>query len=175
MSALIEVSEKIAAWPIRNRCKPFETQGMSVMNRTVPICLLVAVTFVARVHAEIEPLSPEQLKAKASHIAIGDVKLICTEVVKDGDWLNTVGVVEIRVTKLEKGSKIETGESVYVRFLRHEWIGKGDPPPHYSGHRLPKKGDSVRVYLKHNDGGYDALLPNGFEVLPKATGPKAKP
>jgi lysophospholipase L1-like esterase len=109
-------------------------------------------------------LGKEQL-ASAASIAVGTVKAIYTEETKDARWIKIAGVVEIQVGKLEKGDKIEAGDLVYVRFWQEHWIGKGNPPPYGSGHGLPKKGDKVRVYLDKKDGGYEALLPNGFEVI----------
>jgi hypothetical protein len=32
----------------------------------------------------------------------------------------------------------------------------------------------VRVYLEKKEGGYDALLPNGFEVITKRSAPQGK-
>ncbi|MEI8382022.1 MAG: hypothetical protein WCJ09_17970 [Planctomycetota bacterium] len=145
------------------------------MKRVVTVCLLVSVAFVATVHAEIEPKSKEQLQSGSTDIAIGTVKMIYTEETKDAQWHKTVGVIEIAVSKLEKGDKLALGDSVYARFWTQHWIGKGNPPPFGTGHHLPKKGDEVRVYLERKDGGYDALLPNGLEVITKAKGPKAKP
>lgn len=144
------------------------------MKRVATVCLLV-VAFVATVHAEIAPKSKEQLQSGSTDIAIGTVKMIYTEETKDEQWHKTVGVIEIAVSKLEKGDKLALGDSVYARFWTQHWIGKGNPPPSGSGHHLPKKGDEVRVYLERKNGGYDALLPNGLEVITKAKGPKAKP
>src|SRR5436190_19132244 len=137
------------------------------MKRTVATGLMIVAALVATGHAEIEPQSPEQLKAQASHVALGEVKMIFTDAVKDAQWLKTAGVVEIQVSKLEKGEKVDPGDAIYARFWRQEWIGKGDPPPFGSGHHLPKKGDKVRVYLKRNAGGYEARLLNGFEGMAK--------
>jgi hypothetical protein len=146
-----------------------------MMKRTVTVCLLTAMACMAIAHADIPLQSKEELRAEATHIALGTVTAIYTEETKDAQWLKTSGVVEVRVNKLEKGDKIGTGDSVYARFWKEAWIGKGDPPPFGPGHHLPKKGDAVRVYLKKNNGGYDALLPNGFESIPKSTDSKAVP
>lgn len=146
------------------------------MKRPFLASILVVIGGVIAVRAEIVPRSPDELREGASHIATGKVRLIATEVVRDSNWERTAGVVEIQVTRLEKGEGIEAGDCVYARFWREAWIGKGNPPPFGSGHRLPRKGDMVRAFLNKNDGGYDALLPNGFEILPKATNPpKSEP
>ena len=139
------------------------------------VCALVAIVFFATVQAAIPNRSKEQLHADATHISIGTVTAIYTEEVKEGQWSKTSGVVEIHVSKLEKGDKIEVGDSVYARFWNEAWIGKGDPPPFGSGHHLPKKCDTVRVYLKKANGRYDALLPNGFETITNSPESKTAP
>lgn len=138
------------------------------MTLKLTACLLVAFTSCAVARAEIAPASPDQLQQGATHIVEGTVKFIGTSPEKDGDWLKTGGVVEIKVDEVKKGKRIEPGDAVYARVWQMSWAGKGNPPPFGSGHHLPKKGDRVRVFLKQNDGGYDALLPNGIEVLGKS-------
>lgn len=145
------------------------------MKRTLSAGLLVIAAGLATVQAEIAPMSPAELQKQASHIALGKVKVIYSEITNDGTWESTGGVVEIEVTKLEKGDKIEAGECIYARYWRKRWIGVGDPPPFGSGHHLPKKGDTVRVHLVKKDGGYDTLLPNGIEVIPETKKSKDNP
>jgi hypothetical protein len=129
------------------------------------VCIAAAFTAIA--YAEVPFLSQAQLQEDATQIVVGKVKMIAVEEDKSDRFINHVGVVEIQISKVEKGDAIETGDSVYARFWTQQFIGKGPPPPSSSGHRLPKKGDTVRVYLEKKDGGYDTLLPNGFEVIPK--------
>lgn len=136
------------------------------MKLAIAVSLLIAVSTIGIVHGEIPNQPKEKLQARATHIVTGTVKLIAAEEVNDGKFLHQVGVVEIRVSEVEKGEKIESGDAVYARFWTQKWIGKGQPPTFGSGHRLPKKGDTVRVYLAKKEGGYDALLPNAFEVIP---------
>jgi hypothetical protein len=136
------------------------------MTRFVAISLLAVILLVAAVvRAEIAPQQPEELQKNASHIVIGTVKFIGSSERRDKEWQRTGGVVEIKVSEVEKGKRIEVGDCVYPRFWTQMWIGKGNPPPYGSGHHLPQVGDRVRVFLKQNDGGYDALLPNGIEVV----------
>jgi hypothetical protein len=138
------------------------------MKRKAAIGLALLVTLVLSVRAEIAPETPEALEKKATHIVSGVVRFIGTAESRDKEWLHTGGVVEIKVSEVKRGKRIESGDCVYARFWRQVWIGKGNPPPYGSGHDLPNKGDRVRVFLKESDGGYDALLPNGIEVLEKA-------
>jgi hypothetical protein len=138
------------------------------MNRfLVAFIAFTATALATAARAEIAPQSSKELQEHATHIITGTVKFIGTEERREGDWLKTGGVVEIKVGKVEKGKRIEPGACVYARFWTQAWVGKGNPPPFGSGHHLPNKGDAVRVYLRQNDGGYDALLPNGFEVVAK--------
>ncbi len=139
------------------------------MKRNVFIPAALAFGLAAIAHAEIPPQSPAELKANASHIVTGDVKLIASEITRNDDWVRAVGVVEIQVAEREKGDRIEPGDCVYARFSTQQWIGKGFPPPYSNEHQLPEKGDRVRAYLKRKDGGYEALLPNGFEVIARAS------
>ena len=138
------------------------------MPRCLPITFVALVAACATARGEIAPQTPEQLEARSTHIAVGEVTAIYTDRTQSGDWLKTVGVIEIRIAELGKGDGLDAGDAVYARFWRQQWRGEGNPPPFGSGHRLPKKGDTVRVYLKQNAGGYDALLPNGIEVISKA-------
>jgi hypothetical protein len=138
------------------------------MNRTLLILASLIVGLAPIARAEIPPLSPEGLKASSTHIVTGDVRLIASEVTRDDEWVTAVGVVEIRVAEREKGDRIEPGDCVYARFSTRQWIGKGNPPPYSNEHQLPRKGDRVRAYLARKDGGYDALMPNGFEVIPRS-------
>jgi hypothetical protein len=138
------------------------------MPRYLPIAFVALVAVCAAARAEIAPQTPEQLLARSTHIAVGEVTAIYSDQTTSGDWLKTVGVVEIRISELAKGEGIDSGDAVYARFWKKQWRGEGNPDPFGSGHRLPKKGDTVRVYLRQNAGGYDALLPNGIEVISKA-------
>lgn len=110
------------------------------MNRNLVHLSNLILGFAAIAHAEIPPRTPAELRANASHIVTGDVRLIASEVVKDDEWVRAVGVVEIRVAEREKGDRIEPGDCVYARFSTQQWIGKGNPPPYSNEHQLPNKG-----------------------------------
>lgn len=144
------------------------------MKRMIRACLLVAGAFVVTAYGDVPQLSKEERQSASTDIAIGTVKVIYTEETKEVKWHNIVGVIEIEVSKVEKGDKLAAGDAVYARFWKQHWIGNGIAPPFADGHVLPKKGDRVRAYLKKNDGGYDLLLPNGFDVIAKAKEQKAK-
>ncbi len=122
-------------------------------------------TIVTMAPAEIPRRSKEALREEASHIVIGKVKAVYTQERKGGDWHETRGVVEIVVSKTEKGEDIKPGDAVYARFWKKRWTGKGNPPTYGSGHKVPDQDQEVRAHLTRNDGGFDALLPNGIEPL----------
>jgi len=118
-------------------------------------------------HAEVPNQSKESLQKHATHIVTGKVALVTEKSTKSGNTNDIKGVCEVTVTACEKGSGIMAGSVVKARYEKSLWIGRGDPPPRSAGHRgIPKKGDTVRVYLsKAKDGEYDAEFPNGFEQI----------
>jgi hypothetical protein len=143
------------------------------MHRILLVSLLwIVATWGGTASAEIAPLTPEQLQSESTHIVVGTLRWIGTEETREPEWLRITGVMEIGVSKVEKGEKIEAGDAIYARFWQVRWIGSGDPPPYGSGHWVPKKGQTVRIYLKQNQGGYDMLLPDGIEVVPQDTSSK---
>ena len=86
-------------------------------------------------------------------------------------------MAEVRVSTVEKGEGIASGETVSVRYWTREWTWFGETPLLPAGHRgLPKEGDRLRVYIArngydgfsydHDDGDNRVIGPNGFEALP---------
>ncbi len=120
---------------------------------------------------------PEDLKKDATHIVVGKVTEVYSTTSKSQNSALTKFVAQIQIEKLEKGSGLKHGEVVYARYWDSKWIGKQPGPPGaddgYSP--MPKVGDHVRAFLAQNssqggmgqqsDGGYDVLIPNGFEVV----------
>jgi hypothetical protein len=161
------VEQCFAAVALGNHPPTDLPKGMPIMKLSIATLLCIVFASIPSVRAEVPNLRKDKLQEFSTHIVVGTVKLIAAEEDKSDRFINKVGVVEIRITKVEKGEKIETGDSIYARFWTQGFIGKGPPPPGSAGHLLPKKGDSVRAYLEKKDGGFDALLPNGFEVIAK--------
>ena len=64
--------------------------------------LILVVVAAKLAHAEIEPLSPQKLKSASTDIIIGKVEGRYTDESRDKQWHNTRGVIELRVTKVEK-------------------------------------------------------------------------
>jgi hypothetical protein len=123
------------------------------------------------VGAEVPDHTPEERLRVCTHLVGGEVRAVYASVAREGDYEQTKGVVEIRVTAVPKGDGLARGGLVYARYWQSRWVGAGAAPPGSGGHRgLPKAGDAVRVFLKRaDDGGYDVLFPDGFQ--PPEPGP----
>ena len=137
--------------------------------------LVLFVLYAGTADAALAQKRPEVLRSDSTHIVVGTVKSIMNgnDEVSERKLATSTGVVEVRVTAIEKGDQIKAGDVIYARFWRTRWVGEGNPPPHSRGHLLPAKDESVRVYLHLRDGGYDALSPNGFEIMkPKSVKPQ---
>ena len=135
----------------------------------VAVLLAAVAALAAANHAAVPNLKPKQLRDNATHVVTGKVAAIYTRERKVDDWHDTEGVVEVAVTGVEKGDGVAPGDAVYARFHTRRWVGKGQPRETTSaGHVVPVQDEDVRVYLARKAGGYDALLPNGFEPLKRA-------
>ena len=145
------------------------------MTRTCLAAAALLAALAAVASAEIPSLSKERLREKASHVVAGKVTAVYTKEEKGQDWHRRQGLVEILVSAVEAGDGVEPGDAVYARFWTQRWVGAGTPPTYGSGHRVPEEGDEVRAYLARKGGGYEALLPNGIEPLPKGERPKGTP
>jgi hypothetical protein len=142
--------------------------------------LLVTLTIILPAHAEIVPKSPEQMQKMATHVVQGKVKAIYASSARAGNYQQTHYLAELAVDKVEKGEGLQEKQLVYVRYWTQAWAGPGQPPPGTAGHRgLPTAGQSVRVYLVNkgydgggnvNDGGYNVVFADGFQVLNAAKG-----
>ena len=140
------------------------------MHLTAPICLSIATVIVCGTYstasAEIPNLSPAELQKTATQIVSGKVHRIYSNVERTAPNMDTIhNVAELHIRRVEKGSL--DAPLLYIRFWRKRYVGDGLAPAGHYGHRgVPKRGDSVRVFLKKaDDGGYDVLSPNGFEVI----------
>ena len=130
--------------------------------------------------AEKVPLSPEELRATATHIVVGQVTAVYTRTETTPEWRYTHYVAEIRIAEIEKGDGLKKGEPVYVRYWQRQWISRQKQPPSTIGHRgLPNPGDTIRVYVARNaydgfgntsDGGFNVIGANGFEAVKGALG-----
>ncbi|QDV25857.1 hypothetical protein [Aureliella helgolandensis] len=141
-------------------------------------CASVVLLFASAVRAEKIDMSPSQLQSTATDTVIADVVAIYDREETVGDWRYTRYVAEISIDAVDKGESLRKGQLAYVRYWNRKWIGAGQIPPSTSGHRgLPSTGDTVRIYLSrnsydgftkdNNDGGYNVIGANGFEIMKK--------
>ncbi len=136
--------------------------------RKLILCLLsIAATYVAiapsKCIAEKARMFPEGLRTSATVILTGKIAQIYSVVTTSKDKEVTNFVAEVQVERVEKGKY--TAPLAYARFYRVRDVGKGPFPPGDHGHNpTPKIGEAVRVFVTAGrDGGFDVLLPNGFE------------
>jgi hypothetical protein len=135
--------------------------------------LLVFTAVMAR--AERVPLSPDELKAEATHIVTGVVKAVYSREVETAQYgkgtLETHYLLEIEVDGVEKGGGLDKGDIVYARCWRLKKHGASGPVPGPSGHfDIPKEGERVRAFLEKGkkgsaDRGSTLVYPNGIEKL----------
>ncbi len=128
----------------------------------VIVALLFVALAAAAARAEVPDMRPDRLHAATSHIFNGKLARIYSTVVRSVDWETTYSVAEIQLARVEKG--VYAGQLAYVRFCASE--GKGEAPDGAYGHRqIPGVGSVVRVFVTTGeDGGYDVINPNGFEI-----------
>lgn len=141
--------------------------------RLPTLVTLSAGLFAASVFAAIPVMSPEQLQKNAEQIVVG--KLVAVYQAKpkrDKDFEVTAFVLEVRVTKVEKGSHFKVGDLAHIRHSNVRWVGKGQQPIGSGDGNISidaKPGDTVHVFLaRDQEGGYQPLLPNGFQAAPAA-------
>lgn len=139
--------------------------------------VVLVIAALAAASPDIPDKSPEMLKEAATHIAVGEVLRIYEVEEKEPKWKYTRYLAEVQVESLEKGEGASAKELIYVRWFKRRYRG-GMPPLSSNGHKgwVPEKGDRARVYLARNahdgfttdnsDGGFNVLVPNGFEELP---------
>ena len=131
-------------------------------------------------------MSKEGLTSVATHIVIGTVVRVYSVDENEPGYSYKRSIAEIVVETVEKapgdGSPtLDTsleGQLVYTRWFVRRDV-QSPPRPGGSGHYgwTPSRGDRVRVYLARDaydgfltaegnaDGGYNVVVPNGFEKL----------
>jgi hypothetical protein len=137
--------------------------------------LLAAVGLAAEAFAERAP----ERRSQATHVVVGTVAGVYMRQEKDTRYY----LVEIAIEKVEKGEGFKPGETFYVGC--YLWA-----PDYYKGKKLtqkeqkqlqfrgaayngvPKEGERVRVYAKHDavyangrPGKYTGIYPDWYEAL----------
>ena len=59
------------------------------MRHPTPILLLVIASIAGTLHAEVQLLSKDELKAEATHIVVGKVRAVYSTTTKSKDWEDT--------------------------------------------------------------------------------------
>ncbi|QDU64269.1 hypothetical protein Pan216_51580 [Planctomycetes bacterium Pan216] len=119
--------------------------------------------------AALPPRSPEELQSDANVVVTGKVKEVFHKKRSEKGFVRTYFVAEVVVDEVSKGEGPSPGQVLYMRY----WVLKSSPEGWVgpSGLRgAPKRGDTIRAYLKRAaDGGFDVLDPNGVSVVKSGT------
>jgi hypothetical protein len=127
------------------------------------VALLVA---AAAASAAIPKLSPDELKERATHIVVGDVRAVYSAEVGDRpDYSDRKFCIELTPSAIEKGEGLKEGRVHYARTWK-----PGKRPQGWTGSQgqntIPQPRQQVRLFLRESkDGGLDVLDPNGVEVM----------
>ena len=121
--------------------------------------------------AAVAPLSPAELKKRASHIVTGMVVGIDSKTQKSaietavGVHRDKVYTIEIKVEKVSKGAGIEVGDQIKVFAWRPST--RIPPLPGPQGHSsIPKKGDRATFHLRTDaEDQFTPLVPNGIQLI----------
>jgi hypothetical protein len=149
------------------------------------LLLLGSVWFAATmsiVSAERAPLSPEKLDGESTHRVEGRVLGVYSRDVSSNLYgpgtIVTEMVVEIEVTSIVKGDRLENRDVIYARCWDLKQRGAAGLTPGPSGHfAVPKAGDVVEAYLARGtygptgqtDQGFAVVYPNGIKIVTPAT------
>ena len=128
-------------------------------------------------------MSAEALASTATHIVIGRVQKVYSYQEKKDGYRYTHSIAELKLEQQTKGEKINASTPLYLRwFVRQDTRARVGGSGHYGW--TPKPGDRVKAYVarnaydgwnvaeKNQDGGYNLIVPNGFEKLPPAEAEK---
>lgn len=102
-------------------------------------------------------------RGEATHVVVGRVTTVFKSVGKE----YTGYVVRLRIEGVEKGKGLKEGCFFYAEcFSRHPHKGPGLPKPGAKGHAgVPKVGERVRVHVNEDNGIFEGVYPDWFDVL----------
>ncbi len=127
--------------------------------RVIVWLVLVAACLVSQARGEKRPMTAKEMTELATHIVVGKVTAIYSFETKDADWQTWNYVAEVAVNGVEKGTGVEPGQLVYVRYWQRAWINPKPQPPGTNGHTgLAAVGQTARYYLVNK--GYDGAGEN---------------
>ena len=96
-----------------------QRQDLRIMIAGSFVILLVALTH--SVQAARPFLSDTELLSSASCVVTGKVVTLKTDYENSGDWRYYAHVIEIVVSKVEKGRDIAVGDRIFVRCSNKKW------------------------------------------------------
>ena len=115
--------------------------------------------------AAVAPLSPENLRKKATHILRGKVLEVKSRTRLDGlFWLDRVFTIRLRVTGVAKGKGVRKGDEIVVTAWRPAL--RIPPMPGPQGHSsVPKNGEVVTVHVGSREAtSFVPIMPNGIRI-----------
>lgn len=116
--------------------------------------------------AALPPQTSEELESQAGHVVLGKVVNITSQVVPVKNGLNRAYKIEVSVDTVEKGD-LSSGQIVEVHCKKTLRRPNGWAGPQ-GQNSIPKKDESVRIYLRRTqEGRLEILEPNGWEPLKK--------
>ncbi|MFL3666706.1 MAG: hypothetical protein ACJ06V_09015 [Verrucomicrobiota bacterium] len=142
----------------------------SITHLSGLICGVLALATV-NLHAAKEPMSKEALKKEAHFIISGKVMALISQVQKSkverafGIHSDRVYTIKLKVASVTKGAGVKAGQEILIEAWQPST--RIPPVPSLQKHgRIPKKGDTVKMYLLKNkeEKVYEPLLPNGIEI-----------
>lgn len=138
------------------------------MRLLLPLALLAAFLLATTALAEVPLLTPAEMQKQAGHIVTGKVaNVYSTERARDASYVDTLYALEVVVSGIEKGEGIAVEQVIFVKAWQMKKRPRGWAGP--SGQDvIPKRGQTVKLFLTGKEGNYDALSPNGIAVVQSA-------
>jgi hypothetical protein len=76
----------------------------------------------------------------------------------------TYGVAEVEVLAVLKGSDVQVGDKISVKYWWRKWLPGAAPMPGNDGNfNIPTEGETLQIFLTGTrSAGFEVMLPNGF-------------
>ena len=141
-----------------------------ILNHIVVATIAGLIVMEASSLAAVAPLSPENLRKKASHIITGRVLEVKSSIEKSkverafGLHRDRVFTITLQASEVSKGKGVKLGEKVVVTAWRP--ATRIPPMPGPQGHSLiPEKGQVVTVHVASKKGAsFVPFMPNGIRI-----------
>ena len=128
---------------------------------------LTSVTFLSlATWAALPPLSPEEQRAGAEHVLVGQVNNVRSRSVEVANGTDRLFDLNFRVDDREKGT-FRAGLTLTLKCRQTESRPQGWAGPQ-GQNEIPAEGSRIRVFVRESPGGELQLLePNGWENWPR--------